>query len=139
MIKLLQTAISPIVLISGVGLLLVSLNNRMGRIIDRSRFLVEEIEAGKADKQKHTQIRILYKRSRIMRISITFISLTIFFASIMILMLLLGYFTLVNIFSFFIICFVAAVICLILAVLLFLVDISLNLKALKLQVKDCIK
>ncbi|MCF7793584.1 MAG: DUF2721 domain-containing protein [Candidatus Cloacimonetes bacterium] len=139
LIQLLQTAISPIVLISGVGLLLLSLTNRMGRVIDRSRYLVQEIEAGKDDHKKHVQIGILYRRSHILRASITCISITILFASIMILELFIGYFSHLDISNSFIAFFVLAVITLILGILLFLVDIAVTLKALKLQVQEYIK
>ena len=35
LIPVLQTAIGPMILISGVGLLLLSMTNRLGRVIDR--------------------------------------------------------------------------------------------------------
>jgi hypothetical protein len=38
-----QSTISPLVLISGVGLILLSLTNRLARTIDRPRGLVAEI------------------------------------------------------------------------------------------------
>jgi hypothetical protein len=44
-IPLLQIAIGPVILISGVGLLLLSMTNRFGRIIDRSRILAQELSA----------------------------------------------------------------------------------------------
>ena len=136
LIQLIQSAISPIVLISGVGLLLLSLTNRLGRVIDRSRFLVNEIEAGKKDSEKQIQIHILYKRSRILRASITSISLTILLASLMILLLFLGYFTQCDVSFFFITFFVLAICGLIVAIIFFLFDITISLKALDIQVKD---
>ena len=48
LIPLLQTAIGPVILISGVGLLLLSMTNRFGRIIDRSRILAHEMRSGSA-------------------------------------------------------------------------------------------
>jgi Protein of unknown function (DUF2721) len=139
LIQLMQSAISPIVLISGVGLLLLSLTNRLGRAIDRSRHLVHEIDEGKNEEKKYIQIRILYKRSRILRISITLISLTILFASLMILMLFLGYFTQCDVSFFFTLFFVLAIIGLIFAVILFLIDIAVSLRALKIHVKEYLK
>ncbi|MDO9576625.1 MAG: DUF2721 domain-containing protein [Candidatus Cloacimonadales bacterium] len=135
LIQLMQSAISPIVLISGVGLLLLSLTNRLGRVIDRSRFLVQEIEAGKGDDNKHLQIGILFKRSRILRASITSISLTILFASLMILLLFLGYFTQIDVSFLFITFFVLAICGLIVAIIFFLFDITISLKALDIQVE----
>lgn len=139
LIQLLQSAISPIVLISGVGLLLLSLTNRLGRVIDRSRFLVQEIEAGKDGEKKHVQINILYKRSRILRNSITAISITILFASLMILLLFLGYYTQIKVSTLFITFFILAILSLIGAIFFFLIDITISLKALKIQVGQFLK
>ena len=98
LIQLMQSLISPVVLISGVGLLLLSLTNRLGRVIDRSRILVKELDNDKENFEiKKIQISVLYKRSRILRTSITFISFSILFSSLMILLLFLGYFLKINI------------------------------------------
>ena len=138
LIQLLQSLISPIVLISGVGLLLLSFTNRMGRVIDRSRFLVKELEQDGKDnfEIKKKQISVLYKRSRILQTSITAISITILLASLMILLLFLGYFTKINIEPFFLILFVIAIFCLIFSIIVFLLDVSLTLKALKFQIRN---
>jgi len=136
LIQLMQSAFSPIVLISGVGLLLLSLTNRLGRVIDRSRFLVQEIEAGKDTARKHIQIGILFKRAKILRTSITLISITILLASLMILLLFLGYFSNIHISNLFTIFFVIAITGLIFAIIVFLIDVAISLKALKIQVSD---
>ena len=39
----LRDAIGPVILISGVGLLLLTMTNRLGRAIDRSRQLKQEL------------------------------------------------------------------------------------------------
>lgn len=136
LIELMQSAISPIVLISGVGLLLLSVTNRLGRAIDRSRFLVQEIESGNDTEKKHIQIRILHRRSRLLRASITSISLTILFASLMILTLFLGYFTQVDISFFFITLFMLAIAGLILGIILFLIDVTVSLTALNIHISE---
>ncbi len=41
LVPILQMAIVPVILISGVGLLLLSMTNRLGRLIDRSRALTD--------------------------------------------------------------------------------------------------
>jgi hypothetical protein len=43
LIPVLQMAIGPVILISGVGLLLLSMTNRLGRVIDRARLLYREL------------------------------------------------------------------------------------------------
>jgi len=137
LIQLLQSSISPIVLISGVGLLLLSQTNRLARVIDRTRHLVKEIEKNNAIKEKRkVQIKILYKRGRLLRLSITAISITIFFAGLMILLLFLGYFTKFKIDSLFLISFIIAILGLICSIIIFLFDISLSLKALKHQIRE---
>lgn len=133
-----QSAISPIILISGVGLLLLSFTNRLGRIIDRSRYLAKEKENGNQSEIIPIQINILYKRGKILRTAITSIVITMLLASLMILLLLFGYFTNLDIKFFFLGFFIVAIISLILSVILFLIDITISLKALKIQVKGFI-
>ncbi len=138
LIQLMQSAISPIILISGVGLLLLSFTNRLGRIIDRSRYLAKEKENGNQSEIIPIQINILYKRGKILRTAITSIVITMLLASLMILLLLFGYFTNLDIKFFFLGFFIVAIISLILSVILFLIDITISLKALKIQVKGFI-
>ena len=139
LIQVMQSAISPIVLISGVGLLLLSFTNRLGRVIDRARFLVKEVENGNQNEIIPIQINILYKRGRILRTAITSIVITVLVASLLILLLLLGFLTDWNMKLLFLGFFIIAIISLIIAVMFFLADVTLTLKALKLQVKEFIK
>ena len=134
-----QSAISPIVLISGVGLLLLSFTNRLGRVIDRARFLVKEVENGNQNEIIPIQINILYKRGRILRTAITSIVVTVLVASLLILLLFFGFLTDWNMKFLFLSFFIIAIISLIISVMLFLADVTLALKALKLQVKGFIQ
>jgi hypothetical protein len=84
--RLLQFSISPIALISGASLLLLSITNRLGRTIDRSRILVRELEsgAGASFKEEHkTQLRILLRRSQFLRTAILFVIVSIFLSALM--------------------------------------------------------
>jgi len=139
LIQVMQSAISPIVLISGVGLLLLSFTNRLGRVIDRARFLVKEVENGNQNEIIPIQINILYKRGRILRAAITSIVITVLVSSLLILLLFLGFLTDWNMKLLFLSFFIIAIISLIIAVMFFLADVTLTLKALKLQVKEFIK
>ncbi|MCD4762765.1 MAG: DUF2721 domain-containing protein [Desulfobacterales bacterium] len=91
LIKFLQSCISPIVLISGVGLILLSLNNRLARTIDKSRMIVNELKNGQVvDKdKKRLELKVLFKRSKILRNSIVSISFSILSSSLIIPVLLL--------------------------------------------------
>ncbi|MDR1968151.1 MAG: DUF2721 domain-containing protein, partial [Burkholderiaceae bacterium] len=43
LLPILQVAIGPVILISGIGMLLLTLSNRFGRAVDRSRVLGREL------------------------------------------------------------------------------------------------
>jgi hypothetical protein len=67
-----QLALGPVVLISGVGLLLLVLTNRLGRIVDRARLLRVEIpRAAAADATHHrNELRVLVRRARLILFAI---------------------------------------------------------------------
>ena len=69
LIPVIQAAISPAILMSGIGLLIQSMSVRMGRIIDRTRKMMELRKAG--DFSVEPQIRIIWKRARLLRAAIT--------------------------------------------------------------------
>ena len=133
----LQTSITPIVLISGVGLLLLSVTNRLGRTIDRSRMLAGELQDPDIQDRegKMRQLEILYTRSRILRNSITAITFSILSSSLIIVVLLIINIWQVNL-EFLgkalFLCSIGAIIC---AVLLLMVDVTVTLRALDHEVQ----
>src|SRR5271154_6275569 len=82
----LRDAISPMILISGVGLLLLTMTNRLGRAIDRARQLKQElsIRTGREREQTLAQVTILYRRAKIIRWSITLAATSAALASVLI-------------------------------------------------------
>ncbi len=81
-IPYLQVAISPVILISGVGLLLLTMTNRLGRVIDRSRQFAHLAEDGAALKPfQREQVGILYRRARLLRLAIALASGSAFLAA----------------------------------------------------------
>lgn len=88
LIPVLQVAIGPVILISGVGLLLLSMTNRYGRTIDRSRDLAHaRRKAGPDTARLDRQIAILWRRAQILRRAIFFGTLSVLFAAILIMTL----------------------------------------------------
>jgi hypothetical protein len=84
LIPILQIAIGPVVLISGVGLLILSLTNRLGRVIDRGRMLAREPKVAKA----HTlQIQILSRRANILQRAIVFAVICVLLAAVLVITL----------------------------------------------------
>ncbi|OQX85949.1 MAG: hypothetical protein B6D63_01090 [Candidatus Latescibacteria bacterium 4484_7] len=137
-VDFLHSSVSPIVLISGVGLLLLSLNQRLGRTIDRSRLILSELNNPQcaARDKKLVQLRILYNRSRILRFSIVSISFSILTSSLIIPVLLAMNFFKTNLKQLGVVLFLLSVLGMILSAISLLIDVSLTLKALDLEVKN---
>ena len=70
----LRDAVGPVILISGVGLLLLTMTNRLGRAIDRARQIRHEAVAlsGTERAQAQAQVDIIYRRAKIIRLAILF-------------------------------------------------------------------
>jgi len=135
LIPTLQLAIGPVILISGVGLILLSMTNRFGRVIDRSRQLTRHLHgASQSDRQKNVaQLRILSRRARIVRAGIALAALSLFLAALLIIGLFLGALLNLAVAALIATLFMLCMLCLIAALLLFISDINLSLKALWLE------
>src|SRR5271163_3450931 len=70
----LRDAIGPVILISGVGLLLLTMTNRLGRAIDRARKLKHELTSQSSLSQERTraQVDIIFRRARLIRLAILY-------------------------------------------------------------------
>jgi VIT1/CCC1 family predicted Fe2+/Mn2+ transporter len=88
-IPMLQVAIGPVILISGIGLLLLTMTNRLGRAIDRVRLLKAELSQRTDEEraQALAQVAILYRRARVVRLSIILATLSALLASALIITL----------------------------------------------------
>jgi hypothetical protein len=89
LLPIVQTAIGPVILISGIGLLLLSMTNRFSRVIDRARNLlaVSERTSGAAKERALAQLEILWKQARLIRLAILFASISVFFAACLIILI----------------------------------------------------
>jgi len=72
LIPVLQTAIGPVILVSGVGLLLLTMTNRLSRVVDISRTMARETrELPVAQREPIlAQLRILSHRADLIRMAI---------------------------------------------------------------------
>jgi hypothetical protein len=126
----LQASISPVALLSGVGLLILSLTNRLGRVMDRLRALLDQRrKLGTADAHIDEQVTVLHQRARIVRGSITAAVLCVLLASVIVLLL----FT-IAVFGtplelLVIALFAVSLVSLIVSLVLFIIDMNLALKA----------
>ncbi len=135
LIPVLQMAIGPVILISGVGLLLLTLTNRYGRTIDRSRQLVRELrELAGADRERlEGQIEILYRRARLIRLSILLAGVSVLLASVLIIVLFLTALLKLEVGLLISLLFIACMVALSGSLAAFIRDINLSLGALKLE------
>jgi Protein of unknown function (DUF2721) len=136
LVPILQLAIGPVILISGVGLLLLSMTNRLGRVIDRSRLLAEASrKAAPADRTRFTaQLDVLARRARMVRLSITLAATSVLLTAVLIISLFLAGLLGLEIAVPLILLFVGSLGSLIGSLIVFIGDINLSLSALKLEV-----
>jgi uncharacterized membrane protein YqjE len=135
LIPVLQVAIGPVILISGVGLLLLSLTNRFGRAIDRSRQLGGELrQVSEADRARlAAQVEILYRRARLIRLSITMAAFSLLLVAVLIIVLFLSVLRQLEVGLAIALLFICCMACLIVSLAAFIRDIQLSLQALKLE------
>jgi hypothetical protein len=136
LIPVLQVAIGPVILISGVGLLLLTLTNRYGRTIDRSRQIVRELRdlAGAHRKPLEGQIEILYHRARLLRLSILQAGVSVLLVSVLIVVLFLTALLRLEAGLVISLLFIACMLALSASLVTFIRDINLSLLALKMDI-----
>ena len=137
LIPVLQTAIGPVILISGIGLLLLTMTNRLGRVIDRARGLSAELLTADdvARARIERQLDILWSRARMIRLSISLAAISALCAALLVIVLFGT--ALVSAGSAWLVAglFAACMASLIASLLVFLHDINKSLAALKLELE----
>ena len=135
LIPTLELAVGPVILISGVGLLLLSMTNRFGRVIDRSRILTADLRRAPASVRPKViaQLQILARRARIIRVEIALGIMSVLSAAVLVISLFLGAVLGLAMGTLIVLLFVLCMLCLIVSLVLFMSDISLSLKALWLE------
>lgn len=134
-IPVLQTAIGPVILISGVGMFLLVMTGRFGRIIDRSRVLSRDLDSADATTAANirAQVAILFRRARCMRRGLELASVSMLLAALLVILVFAAALLEKDCAVLVIVTFSGSLTCLIGAVLAFLYDIHLSLVALKLE------
>ena len=138
LIPVLQVAIGPVILISGVGLVLLSLTNRFARTIDRSRELTRAMrEANELDRMRlKAQVEIIYRRAALIRMSIIMAASSVLLAAVLIIALFLSALMKLEVGFLISLLFIACMLSLIISLVAFIRDIQLSLNALKLELES---
>lgn len=135
-IPVLQLSIGPVILISGVGLVLLSMTNRFGRIVDRTRKLAELIRKTPTNiSQYKKQLEILTRRAHVLRLAIALASISLLIAAILIIALFFEVLMEIESAYFIVILFVLCMLSLILSLVAFITDINMSLTALKIEMQ----
>ncbi len=135
LVPVLQTAIGPVILISGLGLLLLTMSNRLSRIIDRSRELLDQgdklfgVDRARIDRE----IAVLWRRARYVRSAIMLAAASCLGAAMLIILLFLTSLLHFEVPLLVSIVFIISMICLIASLVLFIVDVNLTLSALYIE------
>jgi len=126
------------VLISGVGLLLLTMTNRLGRIVDRTRALAARVRQPDGDEKEaaQAQLRILAERARIMRRSIALSGFCVLFAAVLVISLFVTSVAGVDIPWLYAACFVLSMVSLIASLVEFIRDVNMSLEPVALEVGE---
>jgi hypothetical protein len=139
--KFLQACITPVAMISGVGLLLLTITNRMGRVVDRIRHLVTELDHPdvKRDKIKMDEIQILSKRGNILRNSIAWLLIGMISSCLIIPLLFIMSLFDTKLILIGHLLFVISMLSMFVSLIYFFKDVLLSLNAIKLEASEYIK
>lgn len=136
LVPTLQVAVGPVILISGVGLLLLSMTNRLGRAIDRSRQLTEAYRSGtEADRVRlKGQLKILWQRACLIRASIVWAASAVLLIAVLMILLFISTLLGLEIASIIATLFGCCMVAVVVSMVYFIRDINLSLHALELEI-----
>jgi hypothetical protein len=137
----LRDAVSPVILISGIGLLLLTMTNRLGRAIDRARTMTQELatQTGREREQTQAQVDIIYRRAKMIRLAILFSVASALLAAVLVMTLFLAAWLQWSQAWPAEIVFTLCLVSLCVSLVAFMGDINLSLHALKLELEGAKK
>jgi hypothetical protein len=133
---ILTASIAPVIVISGVGLLLLTMTNRYSRVIDLARDIIRDLETITDPlryKRFVQQVRIIYRRARILRLAIIMASLCTPFITFTVLSLFAGQVLGTELDYFSVPCFGLSLFALLSSLYFFMRDVGISLTALELE------
>jgi hypothetical protein len=133
---ILSASIAPVIVISGVALLLLTMTNRYSRVTDLTRDMLRDLEnAGDPlrGEKLSQQVGIIYRRARILRRAILFASLCILFVTLTVLSLFAGQVLGMGLDYFSVPCFGLSLFALLASLYSFMRDVGISLAALELE------
>jgi hypothetical protein len=132
--QLIQLALGPVFLISGVGITLSMLTQRLARIVDRARTLEEQREhATNETKLKgiDKDLRVIWRRTRYINSAIALSTIAALLTSLVVTLLFASAFSPMNVGSVVAVMFVGSLVSLTAAFLMFLIEVRIATNTLR--------
>jgi hypothetical protein len=136
LLPIIQLSITPVILISGLGALVISMTTRMGRIVDRSRSLAASVREARGSERTHieNQLEILFRRARLMRLAMTLVTSSIFTSGLLIMLLFVSGLAKVPMSNVILSIYMLSVVFMLGGMAAFIRDVFVSLQALNLEV-----
>jgi hypothetical protein len=131
---LIQLALGPVFLISGVGITLSMLTARLARIVDRARTLEDRREATSDEKRIadiDQDLKYIARRARYINSAIILSTFAGFFTALVVTLLFASAFSPLNVGSVIAVLFVGSLICLSTSFFMFLVEVRIATRSLR--------
>ena len=132
--KLIQLALGPVFLISGVGITLSMLTQRLARIVDRARKMEDQREETTSDRKLATidhELKVIFRRARHINAAIFLCTISALLTALVVTLLFASEFVPLGVGGAIAIMFVGSMICLSTAFLMFLLEVRIATNALR--------
>ncbi len=134
---LIQIALTPIFLISAIGVTLNVLTSRLARIVDRARAMEDIVRLSDhqdVGRDLHGVLGVLARRARYINAAITFITLSALFIALVVVMLFVNAFLRWDLSAFIACMFILSMLSLCAALLAFLIEVRIATKTLQIGI-----
>jgi CBS domain containing-hemolysin-like protein len=135
---LIQIALTPIFLISAIGVTLNVLTNRLSRIVDRARAMEDVVSAPDyrpTHRDLHAALGVLARRARYINAAITLITLSALFIALVVVMLFVNAFAHWELSAFIAILFILSMLALAAALTAFLIEVRIATTTLRIGIE----
>ena len=128
-----QLAVTPVFLLSGVGVVLGVLTARLSRIVDRARAAEDRVRNDAAHDTPDTraQLRVLARRARLINVAITLMTITALLVALVVALLFVATFVPINLATPVVVLFVLSMISLVVALVAFLLEVRIAIAVLR--------
>jgi hypothetical protein len=135
---LIQVALTPIFLISAIGVTLNVLTSRLARIVDRARAMEREAQnaaPASLGRDLHASLRVLERRASYINAAITLITVSALFIALVVVMLFVNAFLRWDLSAFIASMFILSMLALAAALLAFLIEVRIATNTLRIGIE----